>query len=374
MPRRAGTLIARGTDTWVIRLDLGTDATGKRIRLNRTIHGKKKDAERLLNKLLRDRDTGNLTEASRQPLTDYLDHWLATAAAPRLRPATLKSYREQLHRYIVPTIGSLRLHQVTPVAIQGVYAGMLERGLSARTVRYAHAVLRSALQQAVKWLLLPSNPADAVDLPKQAQGRAAALTEAEAARFLAAVAGREHHVFFALLLGTGLRPGEALALRWSDLDLGNDVLRVSRGARKVGRAWLFSEPKTAASRRSVDIPTDLSTMLAGLPRHYELVFANADGDPVDYRGVVQHHFKPALERAGLPSSLRVYDLRHTHATLLLLAGVHPKIVSERLGHADISLTLNTYSHVLPGMQREGAAKLNAMLFAPATGGAAKEVN
>ena len=362
MPRRAGTLERRGDRKWLIRIDNGRDANGQRQRINRTISGTKKDAEQTLNRLLRDRDLGLLADASKQPLGVYLDHWLVTAAAPRLRAATLEGYTNLLTWYVRPVLGGLRLHQVTPIAIQSTYSGMLERGLSARTVRYTHAVLRNALQQAVKWRMLNTNPADAVDLPKQDTNESKALSEEQATRFLAATDGTPFHVFFSLLLGTGLRPGEALALRWSDLDLGNNRLHVVRGVRKVGKRWIFNEPKTAAAKRAIDLPSNLSRLLADHPRHYDLVFPNVDGNPADYRSIVEHHFKPALERAGLPSSVRPYDLRHTHATLLLLAGIHPKIVSSRLGHADISLTLNTYSHVLPGMQRESAEKINAMLF------------
>lgn len=147
-----------------------------------------------------------------------------------------------------------------------------------------------------------------------------------------------------------------------DLDLSAGRLSVRRTVKKVDGRWLFEEPKMKSSRRTIDLPNGTMCLLADLERDGELIFTNGEAEPVSYRNVVEHHFKPILERAGLMPEVQLYDLRHTHATLLLIAGVHPKIVSERLGHASIQITLDTYSHVLPNMQRESAAKLDAMLF------------
>lgn len=262
-------------------------------------------------------------------------------------------------------LGNLKLTQVTPIAIQAVYSGMLADGLSARTVRLTHAVLRNALKQAVKWRVIPVNPADAVDLPKQQREEMRAMTSDEAARYLTAAQASPHGVLLALLLSTGLRPSEAIALRWSDVDLPGARLTVSRKAVRASGTWEFGQPKTNKSRRTVDLPQGIVALLSALPRHYEQVFHNADGAPPNMRRVVTEH-KSTLEHAGVDQGVRLYDLRHTHATLLLLAGVHPKIVSERLGHSTINITLDTYSHVLPGMQKESARKLDEMLFASRT--------
>lgn len=138
-----------------------------------------------------------------------------------------------------------------------------------------------------------------------------------------------------------------------------------RTVKRVDGKWVYEEPKTKSSRRRLELPPGTVRALAGLGRDGELVFTNGFGEPVNIYTVIEHHFKPALERAGLPKEVRLYDLRHTHATLLLSAGVHPKIVSERLGHSTIHITLDIYSHVLPHMQKETAAKLEAILFTPA---------
>lgn len=358
----AGQIVKRGERTFLVRVFLGRNADGKRKYLNETVRGTKKEAQAVLNKLLRAKDLGALALPSGDTLNEYLDHWLEAAAKPRLRASTYLEYKAQLVRYVRPELGHVKLSKLTPVAIQACYGKMLAAGLSARTVRLTHAILRNALHQAVKWQVLPYNPADAVDLPKQQQEEMKALSREEAARFLEVSKGNRWHVLFTLLLATGLRPSEAIALKWTDLDLAGGRLHVTRTVAKVEGRWVFNEPKTKSGRRVVYLPVSLVRLLADQPRVSELVFIGDDGEPVRLQGVIEHHFKPLLVKAGLPREVRLYDLRHTCATLLLLAGEHPKKVAERLGHADISLTLNTYSHVLPGMQREGAEKLEALLF------------
>jgi integrase len=195
------------------------------------------------------------------------------------------------------------------------------------------------------------------------------MTDEEAKRFLAAARSSPHYALFALMLTTGLRPSEALALRWQDVDTQRHAVRVTRSVKRIRGAWVFEEPKTKRSRRVVDYPASFSeTLLAHRARQTELlgacelVFPNVDGGPLFEDNVRKRYFKPLLEVAGLPGTMRLYDLRHTHASLLLLAGVHPKVVSERLGHASIVITLDTYSHVVPSLQRDSADKLGVMLF------------
>lgn len=370
----AGQLIQRGESTWVVRVYRGRDDAGKRRYLNNTVRGTKKEAQRLLTKMLREHDTGELVEPSRQTVGKYLERWLDTAAKPRVRPRTLQDYRAIVRRYLRPALGDLRLHQLTPVQIQALYAEMLERGLSARTVRYAHAVLRSALGQAVKWRLVSHNAATAVELPRQRRREMKALSPKQAGRFLAAAKEDRFAALWSVLVTSGLRPGEALALRWVDLD--GERVRVCRAlVKRAGLVTSFEEPKTGRSRRSVTLPASTvaalrahrvkqaEEKLAAGPEYTdaELIFATQTGGPLSLPNLTRRHFKPLLEAAGLPP-MRLYDLRHTAATLLLAAGEHPKIVSERLGHSTVTLTLDTYSHVLPEMQTATAEKLEGMLF------------
>jgi integrase len=244
-----------------------------------------------------------------------------------------------------------------------------------RSVRYLHTILRDALGQAVKWQILPLNPAEFVDLPRRnTDSHVRALTEEEVKRFRAAAASSKWAVFFELMLGTGVRPGEALALSWENVDLERGTITIRRSLARANRRWEFNEPKTRSGRRTIPLPESLKLALAQHRErqrelgHVDLLFCNIDGDPVHQRVIVTGSFKPALARAGLSESIRLYDLRHTHATLMLLAEIHPKIVSERLGHSSIAITLDTYSHVLPNMQQEAARKFEELVYgSPAAG-------
>ena len=368
----AGQIVPRGKGVFTVRVFIGRDANGKRDYRNQTVKGSKKDAQALLNKLLREKDMGTLTESSRMSLNDYLDHWLETAIKPRVRTRTYEDYKGIARRYIRAPLGDKMLTQITPVNLQKVYSDLSGRGLAPRTVRYCHTVLHNALGQAVKWRMIPQNPALYVDLPRKQHREMHAMTEAEAGRFLAAAASEENHALFALLLTTGLRPSEALGLKWSDFDPRNKTLSVARVVtHPVGGGWAFEAPKTAKSRRSFEVPGGLAPILAEhrtkpSENPHNLIFPNLNGDPLHIQNVSRVVYKRILRRAGLAESFRLYDLRHTCATLLLLAGVHPKVVSDRLGHSSISETMDTYSHVIPGMQREASDKLDTMLFKPET--------
>lgn len=364
----AGQIVKRGERNYVVRVFTGRDANGKRQYLNQTVKGSKKDAQALLNKLLRDKDMGTLTEPSRTSLNDYLDHWLETAVKPRVRERTYEDYKGLARRYVRGPLGDRMLTQITPVELQKLYSDLTGRGLAPRTVRYCHTVMHNALGQAVKWRMIPQNPALYVDLPRKQHREMKAISEAEAGRFLAAAASEENHALFALLLTTGLRPSEALGLKWGDFDPRSNTLSVARVVvHPAGGGWAFEAPKTAKSRRSFEVPRGLGVILEdhrAKPREnpHSLIFPNLTGDPLHIQNVSRMVYKRILRRAGLPESFRLYDLRHTCATLLLLAGVHPKVVSDRLGHSSISETMDTYSHVIPGMQREASDKLDSMLF------------
>lgn len=377
-PRRLGQIVKKaGQNNWLVRIYKGEDPiTGKRGYLNFPVKGTRKDAERELHRLSMEQEQGTLVEPNALTLDAYLDRWLETAET-KLGARTFQDYSKVLQRYIRPTLGAQRLNKLTSLAIQGVYAGMQARGLSPRTVRYAHTVLSSALTQAVKWRLLTVNPAKAVDLPKNTQHKEMhAMTPEEATRFLDAAAMDRWGILFAFSLVTGMRPGEVLALRWRDVDFEAGTVAVRRALITLGGKHAFGEPKTPRSRRTIPLP---NSMVRDLKHHKaeqaleraaagsnwedgDLVFASSDGTPLNERNLVQRHFKPILKAAGLPKEIRMYDLRHTCATLLLSQEVNPKVVSERLGHASITLTLDTYSHVLPTMQKAAADKLEQLLF------------
>ena len=283
-----------------------------------------------------------------------------------------------LQRYVLEPPGSKKISALRPLDIQALYSAMQERGLSARIVRYTHAVFSSALKQAVRWGMLYRNPAELVQLPKQTRQEMRALTSEEASRFLAALKGDRCAALFALALATGMRPEEYLGLQWIDVDPAKATVTVRRALvwRTKGGGWYFTEPKTSRSRRTIPLPTSMVVALAEHKRRqaeerlkagpgwqdHGFVFATPIGTPLNISNLTRIHFKPALLRAGLPASIRLYDQRHTCATLLLQAGENPKVVSERPGHASVTLTLDVYTHVLPDMQRAAAQKLENLLF------------
>lgn len=375
----AGQIISRGERTWLVRISLGRDSqTGKRKYHNKTIRGNKKDAQKYLNGVLREIDLGTFIEPSQMILGQYLDQWLKAAAKPRVREQTYIGYVAVLRRYVRPVLSAKKLSDLRPMDLQALYSKMLEQGLSARMVRYTHTVLASSLKQAVKWGLIFRTPSDSVELPRQARKEMKALSPEEAERFLKAAAEDRMGALFALAIATGMRPEEYLALQWKDVDLQSGVVTIQRVLiRKAnGSDWYFDEPKTSRSRRSIPLP---SSVLQGLieykrrqsekrlkagPKYknIDLIFANRTGGPLHRHHLWRLHFKPILRRAELNESLRLYDLRHTCATLLLAAGENPKVVSERLGHASVALTLDTYSHVLPSMQQAASEKLESLVF------------
>ena len=176
----AGQIIKRGERKWLLRVDMGRDETGKRHRLNQTVHGTKKEAQAILNKMLRDKDTSSLLEPTRQTLNTYLDQWLENAAKPRLGQDAYDDYVWLMKRYVRPVLGIQKLSQVTPSGIQALYGDMTNRGLAARTVEYTHTVLKGALEQAVKTRVIPHNPANNLDLPRKEHREMQAMTEEEA--------------------------------------------------------------------------------------------------------------------------------------------------------------------------------------------------
>ncbi|HEX7124883.1 MAG TPA: site-specific integrase [Thermodesulfobacteriota bacterium] len=367
----AGQIIKRGERLWLVRVYAGRekapDGTLRKKYIGKTVHGTKKDAQALLNDWLRKKDLHELIEPSRMTLNEYLDRWLEDVAKAKLRERTYAVYEWNLKRYVRPALGSRKLREITPLDIQGLYTEMLSKGLSARTVRYVHAVLSSALKQAVRWRMLIRNPAEAVDLPKQDRKEMRALTEDEVAKFVAAAASDRCGPVFLFALATGMRPSEYLGLQWQDVDLRAGTVTVRRVVVQRAGTWRYTEPKTSRSRRTIPLPASITRLLR---EHFmaspfkaptDPVFASHEGRPLDEHSTVRRRFKAVLKKAGLPSTIRLYDLRHTCATLLLVQGVNPKVVSERLGHASITLTLDTYSHVLPTMQQEAAERLEAVL-------------
>ncbi|MCL6446028.1 MAG: site-specific integrase [Alicyclobacillus sp.] len=383
MARGEGQIIPRGTardgrtPAWQVRVFLGRDANGKKRYVYRTVHGSEREARKVLRELLAERDKGTLVQESKDTVATYLMRWLETHKAA-VKERTFNNDSDMLKRYIIPSLGPIRLTKLRPLDIQETYAELQQtRGLSGSTIRRAHAVLHNALRQAVKWQLIRQNPAELVDLPKAETTEMKALKPEEAERFLEACAGDRYGTLFMFLLTTGVRPSEAYGLLWDEVDLANGTIYIRRVlTRPRSGGWKFESPKTKSGIRSVVMPKETVEALrewkreqnaiilasGGNYHNHGLVFAAENGEPLQERNIIQRHFKPVLRAAGLDENIRLYDLRHSYATLALMAGVPVKVVSSNLGHADISLTLKVYSHVFAEMKEEAALKLNDFLF------------
>jgi integrase len=371
MARKVGQIIARGDRRWLIRVYLGRDhETKKRNYHNRTIHGSMREAQAYLTRKMRERDLGRDLEGAKITLNEYLDRWLKTAVGPRVRPKTFQDYQGMLHRYVRPILGERILAALRPLDLQAMYQHMTERGLSARTIRYAHVLMKGAMQQAVRWRLLLENPADGLKVPQQVRNEMRSLTVEQARVLLKAAEGTKYGPVLAVALTTGMRPSEYLGLKWQDIDWARQTVSVVRSIRRLNGKWCFSDTKRLRSRRPIKLQNWIVSLLHDLhtkvsaqdlyPEARDLIFRTPSGQPIsaDY---LAKHFRSILDIAGVPR-MRLYDLRHSAATIALAAGVSPKVVSEQLGHASTAFTLDTYAHVLPHMQDEAAARVEAMLF------------
>jgi integrase len=371
MARKVGQIIARGDRRWLIRVYLGRDhKTYKRNYHNRTIHGSMRDAQEYLTRKPRERDLGRDLEGAKITLNEYLDRWLGAAVVPRVRLKTFQDYRGRLRRYVRPVLGERVLAGLRPLDLQAVYQQMTERGLSARTIRYAHVLIKCAMQQAVRWRLLLENPADGLKVPQQVRNEIRSLTVEQARALLKAAEGTKYGPVLAVALTTGMRPSEYLGLKWKDIDWARQTVSVVRSIRRLNGKWCFSGTKRSRSRRPIKLQNWIVSLLHDLrtkvsaqdfyPEARDLIFRTPSGQPIsaDY---LAKRFRSVLELASVPR-IRLYDLRHSAATIALAAGVSPKIVSEQLGHASTDFTLDTYAHVLPHMQDEAAARVEAMRF------------
>jgi integrase len=342
------------------------------------IYGRRyKEVERKLAEAMGDAAKGIYFDDDSQTVAQYMERWLEDSAKSDLGHRAYHNYRLQIRRHISPAFARLKLSKLTAAHIQSVYAAKLRDGLKPSSVRYIHAVLHRALEQAVRFNLIPFNPASRVDPPKVRQEEITPLDAEQARTFLSAAseADDRFECLYVLSLTVGVRMGEALGLKWSDIDLDAKTLRVSRQLQRMreGGGLVFGEPKNA-SRRTVDLPQRAVEALrshrkrqmeeqlrAGFNwQDYGLVFASGKGTPLDAQNIVNRHFKPLLKRAGL-SPIRWHDLRHTYATLLLSRGTHPTYVQKSLGHASVQLTLDRYSHWMPSMGRNTADGIDQAL-------------
>lgn len=348
-------------------------------RKRRTVYGKTRaEVAKKLNKALSDREDGLVFDAGTLKVGEYMERWLKDSVEGNVRSRTLPNYQLQVRHYIVLAIGRIQLKNLTPAHVQGLYRQKLDSGLAPSSVRYIHAVLHRALKQALRWGLVPRNVTEAVDLPKLLNEEVEALSPEEARAFLDAAIGDRFETLYVVAVTCGLRRGELLGLRWTDLDLGEAKVKTLRVARQLqrmrdGSGLQYVAPK-GGKGRTIRLPSrTVEALKAHRARQAEqklkagslykdrgLVFASEIGTPLEPSNIDRRSFKPLLKKAGL-SDIRFHDLRHTCATVLLSEGVNPKFVQELLGHADIKLTLGTYSHFLPSMGDQTATAMESAL-------------
>lgn len=375
--RRSGQIISKGTDKWMVRVFIGSDSiSGKRIYDSEVVQGSKSDAKRLLNDKLGKRDRGQLTRRSNLKLKEFLDEWIETVVKARVREATYHSYKFHLDRYLKRQLCETQLSKLRTFDIQSFY-GEMRSTYSSRTVRYVHTILKNALKKAVEMRQISENPCDFVELPKKEKKEVKVFTPTEAKLFLEAATYNKHGLVFEFALLTGARPEEYLALKWSDLNAPRGTVTFQRTLLwRKGGGWYFDEQmKTTHSRRTIPLPAPLveklrqhrtrqAEYLMSLGSAYQrndLIFATDQGTPLHYGNITKRYFQPILAKAGL-GHYRLYSLRHSCATLLLAQGENIKVIQERLGHSDVTLTLSTYSHVLEGMQAQASERLGALLY------------
>jgi len=377
-----GTIKQRAKGSWIIILDVGRDSsTRKRKQQWVTVRGTKKDAEKKLAELQHQMDTGGYLKPSKITVGDFLHQWLNDHVWPRLEPRTAEGYDHMIRRHLIPALGAIPLAQLSGQHLQSYYADKLANGrmdgkggLNPRTVRHHHVTLHTALQSAVRWGLLLRNPADSVDAPKYQPKEMRTLDEDGLDKFLEAAQQTPYYALFYLALYSGMRRSELLAIRWSDLDLFLGELSINRSFHHLrDGSNVFRTPKTPKARRLIALTPSTAILLrdhkeaqeaqrilmGNVLSEEDLVFSKLDGAPL-LPDTVTHAWIKLTRRLGL-EGIRLHDARHTHATIMLKGNVSPKVVSERLGHATVSLTLDVYSHVIPGLQEAAAVRFDELL-------------
>ena len=296
-------------------------------------------------------------------LGEFLNNYMETVGTQTLRPTTQKMYNSYIRVHIIPKIGRIKLKDLRPDHLQTLYKQKLSEGLSKRTVQIIHGIIRRALNQAVSWQLIPRNVCSLVHAPRPDKKAASFYTKEQLNTLLDTVKGHRWELIYQLLVFGGFREGEVLGIHVEDCDMVNRAINVRHQVITVKGGMIIGEPKTKSSKRAVTLPVvafnALKTHLEQLQRKQGLIFTTSTGKPISPRNLIRH-FKKVIAEAGLPI-LGIHGLRHSHASLLLAAGEHPKLVQERLGHASITLTLDTYSHVIPSMGREVADRLDKIM-------------
>lgn len=371
---KAGELVE--SKAWTFIADVGRDADGKRKQIRRTVKGTKADCERELRSILSNVDNGSYIKPTIKTVGQYLNEWVNGYARNNTAPRTYERYKEIVDKNLIPALGSIPLTKLKPQHIQSYYDNALlegrrdgKGGLSAQTVYHYHRILFKALRHAVKQNIIVRNVCESVEPPRPEYKPMNAADSNNVSVLLEAASGTPYYVLIFTAIFTGLRRSEILALKWQNVDLDLATMSITETLHhlKTGE-YIFRQPKSKRGRRNIALSPALAILLR---RHRtvqealreqlgskletdDLVFSDIKDNPMR-PNTVTRAFHILATKAGMPK-LRFHDLRHTHASLMLSQGIHPKIVSERLGHSSINITLDTYSHVLPGIQEAAALR------------------
>lgn len=332
-----------------------------------------KECREWIKEINRQIDYGMTWEAATMRVSEYLFEWVKIMEHS-LSPKTWVRYEQVVRDHFIPRLGKIKLQELRPDQIQLLYSLKIKEGYSTRSVRMMRDILRNALNQAIRWGLITRNPVLSTKPPKRQKREMKYLTKRQVKKLLAVVDGTRHAALYHIAVTTGLRKGELLGLKWSGINWENRQLQVRRQLQRVHKqGLLFSQPKTVGSNRVValghvvieklkkhqELQNDQKKVAGKKWQENDLLFPTTIGTPYEPRNLVRH-FEELLQKNRIPR-VRFHDLRHTAATLMLQKGIHPKVVQERLGHSSITITLDTYSHVIPSMQGEAADEIDDLL-------------
>ena len=370
--RSEGSIFKRADGRWCGVVDLGWES-GKRRRkyFYGATEAKVQDA---LLKARADHAAGLPVVVERQTLTQYMEDWLENSVKPSVRPLTHEQYSQHVKLYLGPLLGHQRLSKLAPQHVRAFIKRKLQDGLSPRTVQLSLVILRRALSQAVKDGLVARNVAKLVDAPRWKRKEVTPWDAREASRFLLAIKGERLEALYTVALSLGLRRGEVLGLRWSDIDLEAETITIAQALARIGGKLQFTEPKSRRSRRTIPLHDGLVAALKAHRRRQSeerlaagsqwrdngLVFTTGIGTPLEPRAL-NADFERIVGNIEDLRRVRLHDLRHACASFMIAQGVHPRVVMELLGHSQISLTMNTYGHVVDEVRREVANQMDAIL-------------
>lgn len=349
------------------------ELTGKRIRIYKNVNCSKREARSIMHRMITEMEQGKLTQRSNKKVGEWMDEWLENYL-PNIEETTRKGYKHKIKRYIRPYIGDILIKSLKTEHIQRMVNDMLDNGLSPKNIRDTFNNVNAAMKKAVKLQLIPYNPCEAVELPKLKKYRAEVYSAEMIHKLLDIATGTDMYLPIFLLVMVGLRRGELLALRWKDIDFKNNMLKIRKNMVNGEKGSVIKSPKTESGVRDIYVGEDVIAVLRQAKLQYMnnafsygvgfqnmgFVISKKDGSPMKPDSMTQK-WRRFLEAHDLPK-IRLHDLRHSNATALIMAGVNPRVVQQRLGHSDVNITLNTYTHVLPEMDMEAAAKLDSILL------------